>query len=124
MLETSKTKEIEVKGLSLVSRMRKGTKYQSISSNKGKKNLSHMKRFKCQQNECYDNQCLMMTNRNSKHKKPFLGRMNIVVGFDRLESNIDTTFSMVFYLSTNIVSDIRWYVDSGILRHLTFFLKK
>ena len=39
---------------------------------------------------------------------------------DELASKLDTTFSMVSYLSTSIISIVYWYVDTGAYRHVTF----
>ena len=39
---------------------------------------------------------------------------------DELSVRIDTTFSMVFFLSTNTILGFGWYVHSGALRHMTY----
>jgi hypothetical protein len=43
-----------------------------------------------------------------------------VVGVDELTSQVEIAFSMVFCISSNIVSSVGWYVDSGALRHMTY----
>jgi hypothetical protein len=41
-------------------------------------------------------------------------------GVDELASKLETTFSMVSCLSTNTISGVGWYVDSGASKHMTF----
>jgi hypothetical protein len=38
----------------------------------------------------------------------------------RIHLKFETTFSMVSCLSSNIMSSVGWYVDSGALRHMTY----
>jgi hypothetical protein len=40
-------------------------------------------------------------------------------GVDELTNRVDTRFSMVSRLSTNIISHVGWYVDNGASRHMT-----
>jgi hypothetical protein len=43
-----------------------------------------------------------------------------IAGVDELSSQLETTFSMVSCLSSNIVSSVGWYVDNGASRHMTY----
>jgi hypothetical protein len=55
-----------------------------------------------------------------EQQKQIAGSAETVVGLDELESKLETTFSMVSCLSTNTVSSVGWYVDSGASRHMTY----
>jgi hypothetical protein len=43
-----------------------------------------------------------------------------VAGVEEINSQFETTFSMASCLSSNIVSSVGWYVDSGASRHMTY----
>jgi hypothetical protein len=51
------------------------------------------------------------------------GSSNSAKPVDELASKLETSFSMVSCLSTNTISGVGWYVDSGASKHMTFNLE-
>jgi hypothetical protein len=44
----------------------------------------------------------------------------IIVGVEDMNSQFDIVFSMTSCLSSNTMSSVGWYVDSGALSHMTY----
>jgi hypothetical protein len=98
---------------------KKGHKEHSCSLEHGKKDLSHVKCFKCHKMGHYASQCPKKKKAKNKQQKQFAGSAE-ASKVDELASKLETTFSMVSCLSTNTISGVGWYVDNGASRHMTF----
>jgi len=48
------------------------------------------------------------------------GEIFTTTGVDEGSSQFETAFSMASFLSSNTVSSVGWYVDSGASRHMTY----
>jgi hypothetical protein len=98
----SATKEVDE--VVFIWRMKKGSKNGKKKGEKedpclGKKYLNKVKCFKCHHLEHYARQCLEKENRKAKHVA-----IGVVVGVDEGSSQLETTFSMISYLSSNTMS--------------------
>jgi hypothetical protein len=106
--------------------MRKGNKKghkkgKKEESSQGKKDLSNVKCFRCHQKGHYANQCLEKKKKGkAKQQKIGCRECKYYSRVDELASQLETTFSMVSCLSSNTVSSVGWYVDSGASRHMTY----
>ena len=83
--------------------------------NRGKKDLSKVMCFRCHGMGHYVRQCPL--NKNGKGEKQVATKT--VEGAEQLTSQFEIAFSMDSCLSTNMVSSVGQYVDSGALRHMT-----
>jgi hypothetical protein len=128
-LENVSGKVEEIQNLALIRKMRGGKKGGpgGVKRQGGrvkffeprKKDLSHMKCFKCHEMDHYASQRLER-KKTKQQQQEFVGSIETIVGADELASRLETDFSMVLCLSTNIVSAVRWYVDSVASKHMTF----
>jgi hypothetical protein len=76
--------------------------------------------FQVSTNGHYANQCLEKKKGKAKKQRKDCRECRDCIGLDELESKLETAFSMVSCLSTNTVSSVGWYVDSGASRHMTY----
>jgi hypothetical protein len=72
--------------------------------------------FQCHEIGYYTSKC--------PWKKNGKGVKHIAIGtiesVEDINTQFDTNFSMAPYLSSNIVSSVRWYMGSGAPRHMTY----
>ena len=78
------------------------------SSNHGKTYFSHMRYFKCQKMGHYAYPC-PNRKKSKKQQKQLAGSTKDLSKVDEITSKIETTFSMVLFLSTNSICVVGCY---------------
>jgi hypothetical protein len=102
-------------------RGQKGKEEESDSSCQGKKDLSHIKCFRCDKHGHYASQCPeRKKGKGKQQQQQGVCKECRCFGVDDLTAKLDTHFAMVSSLSMYTVSGVGWYVDSGASRHMTY----